>query len=147
MEILAAALPKEMVFYRNPITYPEPEMSADQTLPQERRATSDAAAALAAASVPIPKVERPQLINIFGSVTTADMADAIKAILAEYEDGGRVVIGAEDISIVGAVPGSGIEGDRLKALGHFMIDIRVKGGEAVRRIVSVRAQEAGLSIQ
>jgi len=147
MEILAATLPKEMVFYRNPITNPEPETSADQTLPQERRLTGDAAAALAAPSAPTAKVQGLRLINIFGSVTTADMADAIKAILAEYEDGGRVVIGAEDISIVGAVPGSGIEGDRLKALGDFMIDIRVKGGEAVGRIVSVRAQEAGLSGQ
>lgn len=77
------------------------------------------------------------------------MAESIKAVLAQTTEGARVVIGAEDIAIVQdkhdgiGYQDKGIEGDRLKALGDFQVDIRVKGGEAVvRRTVSVKAQEA-----
>ena len=76
------------------------------------------------------------------------MADSIKAFLAETTKGSKVVIGAEDIRIVqGGVDESrhrdrGIEGDRLKALGDFQIEVRVKGGEAVVRTVCVKEQEA-----
>ena len=75
------------------------------------------------------------------------MAESIKAILAETTEGARVVIGAEDISIIQdeddefGLEYKGIEGDRLKALGNFQVEIRVKGGETVVRTVSVEAQE------
>lgn len=97
--------------------------------------------------MPLPKPSQPQLITIFGSVSTADMAESIKAVLAEKSGGARVVIGAEDIAIVQdeddelGHQDNGIEGDRLKALGDFQVAIRVKGGEAVVRTVSVKAQE------
>ena len=75
------------------------------------------------------------------------MADSIKALLAREEETARVVVGAEDISIIGGVRGggedSGIEGDRLKALGDFQVEVRVKGGEPVLRTVTVRAQDNG----
>lgn len=85
---------------------------------------------------------KPQTVAIYGSVSTADIAESIKAILAESEEGARVVLSSEDITIItegGNVPGA--EADRLKALGEFDVDIRVKGGEAVRRFISVLAQE------
>lgn len=88
-----------------------------------------------------------QIATIFGSVSTADMADSIKAVLAETNEGARVVIGAEDITIVQAeddesgYQDKGIEGDRLKALGDFQVELRVKGGEAVVRTVSVKPQD------
>ena len=80
---------------------------------------------------------------IYGSVSTADIAESIKAILANTEEGARVVLSAEDVTIItneGPMPGA--EVDRLKALGEFEVDIRVKGGEAVRRFISVKAQES-----
>ena len=116
-----------------------------QTPPrQTRRAASLAAAETYAASEPAPADStgspEPGLQTIFGSVSTADMAESIKEMLANDADGRRVVVGAEDISITGETgEKTGVEGDRLKALGEFRIAIRVKGGEAVPRIVSVKA--------
>ena len=75
------------------------------------------------------------------------MAESIKALLVETIKESKVVIGAEDIRIVqdgddeSRDRNRGIEGDRLKALGDFQIEVRVKGGEAVVRTVCVKAQE------
>lgn len=147
-EIIEASLPPILIFYRTPISAPEPEASVQEPPSRLRRATSSAAAELEAASEPLPKPPKPQLVTIFGSVSTADMAESIKAVLAETTEGRRVVVGAEDITIVQDADDDfgqrdkGIEGDRLKALGDFQVELRVKGGEAVVRTVSVKAQEA-----
>ena len=128
---------------------PEPESPTQAQPSRMRRATSSAAAELEAASEPLPQPPKPQLVNIFGSVSTADIAESIKAVLAQTTEGRRVVIGSEDITIVQDADdefehqGKGIEGDRLKALGDFRVELRVKGAEAVVRTVSVKAQEAG----
>lgn len=96
----------------------------------------------------MPQPPKPQLVSIFGSVSTADIAESVKAVLGQTTEGARVVIGSEDIAIVQQKDGDfehqgkGIEGDRLKALGDFQVEVRVKGGEAVVRTVSVKAQEA-----
>jgi len=121
---------------------PEPEAPLDQppTRPPRKQATSAAAADLAAVEDSLPKSQ--VVVAIYGSVSTADIAESIKAILAESEEGARVVLSAEDITIItegGNVLGA--EADRLKALGEFDVDIRVKGGEAVRRFISVLAQK------
>ena len=140
-------MPPTLVFYKPPIINPEPE-APNQVPPRRlRRATSSAAAELEAASEPLPKPAQPQLVYIFGSVSTADIAESIKAILAGTPEGIRVVIGPEDITIIQDEDGEygyqyeGIEGDRLKALGDFQVEVRVKGGEPVVRTVSVKAQE------
>ena len=65
-------------------------------------------------------------------------------------EGERVVIGAEDITIIRDEDGDsgtedrGIEGDRLKALGDFRVEVRVKGGEPVGRTVSIQRPMAAL---
>lgn len=124
---------------------PEPEAPQEQTpiRPSKKQAASAAAADLSAFEDSLHKPETvAQVAAIYGSVSTADIAESIKAILAQTEEGARVVLSAEDITIVtngGIVPGA--EADRLKALGEFEVDIRVKGGEAVRRFISVKAQE------
>ena len=85
----------------------------------------------------------PEAVAIYGSVSTADIAESIKAILAESEEGVRVVLSAEDIRIItDEGPAPGAEADRIKALGDFDVDIQVKGGEAVRRFLIVKAQES-----
>ena len=82
---------------------------------------------------------------IFGSVSTGDIAESIKAVLAQTKEGARVVIGPEDISILKrdeeTYEEKGIEGDRLKALGDFQVEVRVKGGDPVVRTISVKAQD------
>ena len=145
--MLEASLPPSLIFYRTPISVPDSEVTIQESPSRSRRATSSAAAELEAASKPFLKPPQRQLTTIFGSVSTADMADSIKAVLAETTQGSKVVIGAEDIRIVqdgddeSRHRDRGIEGDRLKALGDFQIEARVKGGEAVVRTVCVKEQE------
>ena len=140
-------MPPILIFHRTPISASEPEVPIQDEPSQLRRATSSVAAELEAASVPLPKPAQPQLAHIFGSVSTADMAILIKAVLAGTAEGERVVIGAEDITIVqhekdeSGHQDQGIEGGRLKVLGDFQVEIRVKGGEPVIRTVSIKAQE------
>lgn len=91
--------------------------------------------------MPPPK---PQPISIFGSVSTADIIDSIKAILSETSEGGRVVLGPEDVKIIREKEleaDSDVGADRVKVLGDFEVNILAKGGSAVRRTVSVRAEE------
>ena len=134
---MEASLPSHIIFYRSPITDPEPEIPE---VPTPRRAASPAAAVLDAASEPL----KSSLAIIYGSVSTADIIESMKALLSQTEEGARIVLAAEDVKIL--VPEGveaqdvGIEGDRVKALGEFQVEARVKGGEAVVRTVSVRAQ-------
>lgn len=145
-EIMEASIPTNLIFYRAPIVNLEPEASAQEAV-RPRRAASSAAAELEAASEPLPEPPKPRLTTIFGSVSTADIAEAMKAVLAKTSEGARVVLGPEDVTILErrskeeVSTETGIEGDRLKALGDFLMEARVKGGEAVVRIVSVRAQK------
>ena len=70
----------------------------------------------------------------------------MKAVLAQSQDGARVVIEGEDITILQeqsedlSQRDGAIEGDRLKALGDFEVQVKVKGGDPVVRTVSIRAQ-------
>lgn len=97
--------------------------------------------------MPLQKSVQPQVVHIFGSVSTADIAESIKTALAGTTEGARVVIGAEDVTIIqhesdgSGHQNKGIEGDRLKVLGDYQVEIRVKGGEPVIRTVSVKALE------
>ena len=80
----------------------------------------------------------PKRAPIYGSVSTADIASKLKAILAEDEDGERVVLSAEDISFVQELE----DKDRVKHLGIFEIDIRLNGAtDAIRRTIQVNAKE------
>jgi ribosomal protein L9 len=75
--------------------------------------------------------------KIHGSVTTSDIATNLKAILAEDEQGARVVIAPEDISFVQETE----EKDRVKQLGVFEIEIRLAGAlDSVQRTIQVNAQ-------
>lgn len=115
---------------------PEPEAPQKES---PKRVFSSAAADLAAASALPPK---PQPAAIFGSVSSADIAESVKALLGETEEGARVVLGPEDITIIREEEGeSDGEADRLKSLGEFEVAIQIKGGSAVRRTISIRAEE------
>ena len=86
--------------------------------------------------------------SIFGSVSTSDIAAAIKAALAEDEDGRKLVYNAEEITILQAVEGEKeprAEGDRIKALGKFDAEITVKGGKGIRRTILVKEAENAAS--
>lgn len=82
-------------------------------------------------------------VSIYGSVSTADIAEQVKAVLSETTGEERVVLGAEDITILNNDDEEVTEGvDRLKILGDFPVVIRVKNADAVRRTVRITARES-----
>ena len=86
---------------------------------------------------------KADLVPIYGSVTTADISDSIRAILAIEDEGKRVVLGPEDVTIIRErSTEDGMEPGRIKALGTFAVEVRVKGGDPIRRNVRVKAQAA-----
>jgi hypothetical protein len=69
-------------------------------------------------------------------VTTGDISANLKAILAENEDGVRVVLSPENISFVEETD----DKDRVKHLGIFEIEIKLNGSQnAIRRTIQVNA--------
>ncbi|MCJ1389123.1 hypothetical protein MMC18_001977 [Xylographa bjoerkii] len=145
-QLIDTYVPEYLEFYRPAISVSETEAAeSSSTRRTSRLAASSAAADLAEASEPLP---RPQPIAIYGSVSTADIVASIKALMtlkgdsAKTVEAARVVLNTEDIRIERE---DGLqaneERDRIKTLGDFIINIQIKGGDAVQRIVRVKAQE------
>lgn len=138
MEIMTAVLAPEMVFYRTPIGTQDEEALPDSP---EIVHTPDIKTLLHRSAK-----SKPKPTTIYGSVSTADISEAVKSVLAQDEEGVKIVLGPEDVSIAEEDgDASGIEPGRIKALGSFAVDIRVKGGDAIRRTVVVKPQEDGKS--
>lgn len=122
-------LPRKVEFYRTVVPTPELEDRISPSVP--RSSTVSAAARAGKAPVPVAKT------NIYGSVSTSDIATNLKAVLAEDTRGVRILFNAEQISFVEETE----EKDRVKHLGEFNIEIRLKGAsESVRRKIQIRAQ-------
>ncbi|KAL8679475.1 MAG: hypothetical protein Q9186_004251 [Xanthomendoza sp. 1 TL-2023] len=134
-EIIEAYIPPALIFYRVPIALPEPEPVPPEPIGNSINAIGGEA------PVTNSPVVKPSITRIFGSVTTADIVESIKAVLAVSEEGARVVLAPEDIKIDEKESEDvGIEVDRLKALGDYNIEVRLKGVDPVRRLVSVKEQ-------
>jgi hypothetical protein len=129
MAILDALLPPTLAFYRTPIaTAPPTPKRVSPSIP----ATSIISAAAAEGKEP----EKLSKTSIYGSVTTGDISANLKAILAEHEDGVRVVLSPENISFVEETD----DKDRVKHLGIFEIEIKLNGAQnAIRRTIQVNA--------
>ncbi len=128
--ILEGLLPQNIDFYRTPITVAVPTKRVSPSIP----VTSNISAAAAQGMEP----EKAGKTSIYGSVSTSDIAANLKALLAEDEQGARVLLAPEDVSYVEETN----DKDRVKHLGVFEIDIRAKGAsEAVRRTIRVNAQD------
>lgn len=79
---------------------------------------------------------------IYGSVSVVDIAEEVRIALRATDEGARVVIEPEDIKIMdNEGRGAEAEGDRIKVLGDFAVEIRVKNGVEVKRTVRISAQE------
>lgn len=71
-------------------------------------------------------------------MSTGDIAANLKAVLAEDDEGARVVLSPEEISFVDETE----EKNRVKHLGVFEIEIKLNGAtESVRRTITVSAQD------
>ncbi|KAL9632761.1 MAG: hypothetical protein Q9204_003655 [Flavoplaca sp. TL-2023a] len=139
-EIIETQVPSELIFYRVPIAVPTSEPAPSEPVGNSINAIGGDA--------PVQKTPEsvPSATRIYGSVSTADIAESIKAILATSEESARVVLAPEDIKIDEPENEDvGVDVDRLKALGEYQIEIRVKGTESIRRRVIVKAQEADIS--
>lgn len=129
MTILSKLLPASMDFYRPAIATP-PAQNLSPSIPASSRLSETALRSIGP--------QGPQKVSIYGSVTTADIAVNLKAMLAQDSEGARVVLSPEDISFVE----EGEEHDRVKHLGTFGIDILLKGASvAIRRTITVNAQD------
>lgn len=135
--ILEELLPPNLEFYRTPVAVaPQVEKRISPSIPTT--STVSAAANAAAIAGKGTKTKTPTKTSIFGSVSTNDIAANLKAILAEDSRGALVVFGHEDISFVEQ---SSDDKDRVKHLGIFDIEIRLKGApDVVQRTIQVQAQ-------
>ncbi|KAL8850309.1 MAG: hypothetical protein Q9221_004724 [Calogaya cf. arnoldii] len=135
-EVIETQLPAVITFYRVPIAVPEPEPAPAEPIGNSINAIGG--------ETPVQKAPELEssVTRIFGSVSTADVVEAIKAVLATTEEGARVVFVPEDIRIdEDESEDLGVEADRLKALGEYKIEIRVKGADPIHRRISIKAQE------
>ncbi|KAI9717322.1 MAG: hypothetical protein M1812_004849 [Candelaria pacifica] len=129
VQVLTALLPPNIDFYRSPITAPAREVPN----PISQQGSSQGAGTTS--------ISQLEITGIYGSVSTTDIASNIKALLAETEEGSRVVVTPEEITL-----GNGLSRDedgegRLKQLGDFEIEINLKGAsESLSRIVRVLPQ-------
>jgi hypothetical protein len=124
-------LPDNLDFYRTPI-------SSTSATTQRRSPSVSATSAISAAAEEVARPQTSQKIKIHGSVTTTEIADNIRAVLARDGEGALVVLTPEDITVTSQEE----EKDRVKHLGIFDIDIKIKGAEnAVRRTIRVNAVE------
>lgn len=120
-----------MVFYRKTIPQPTPE-PVDRSLPLPQAALD---------AIKAPVVVENAAVPIYGSVSTADIAESVKALLAQTEEGKGVILGADNVKIIRAEDAADVETDRLKTLGEVRVEFQVKGGAAVIRTVSVQDSE------
>ncbi|KAI9887334.1 MAG: hypothetical protein M1823_000850 [Watsoniomyces obsoletus] len=129
-ELLSQHVPPFMDFYRTPILHaamPSGELSSTSqstAQPFERAA-------------------------IYGSVSTADIANSIKALLANDKEGSRVVLTPENLRFVDVgdnadaseTDGTMAEVDRVKRLGSFNIRIQVhEDRDSIHRLIRVHPQ-------
>jgi hypothetical protein len=131
ISILSMLLPANIEFYRTPISVAPPAL-------QRHSPSIPATSTVSAAASKGAQSKIPEKTSIYGSVSTTDIAANLKAILAEDDEGARVPLGSEDITFIEKTD----DYDRVKHLGVFEIDIRVKGGsDVIRRTIKVSAQD------
>jgi len=134
IELLSILLPSRIDFHRKPI---ETEATSLPEQAKEGAASSAAADLVAASRAPA----MPEPVSIYGSVSTADVAATVRAVLARNDEAARVALAEEDITFVGQTLGD--DETRLKHLGDFEVEMRIRGAdEAVKRIVRVLPQDA-----
>ena len=156
VELLDFFLGPQLDFYRQPIIEEkeaEEEEVPEEPLPKKKEIPQyggGAATELLAARMdksPVAKivekiVEKPQMQAIYGSVSSLDVLQAVRAALAEDDEAKRVVLSEDDIQFVDLPETEGETTRVVKHVGDFAFEINVRGAETpVRRLVSVIPQE------
>lgn len=136
MELVELFVPPRLEFYRQPIIETkEPEKPV-----AERPRFGGAAGDLLAAREPKPKETRQA---IYGSVSSHDILMAVRAVMSENDEAARVVLQESEIHPIDLSAEEGAEAGKLKHVGDFIVEIKVKGTEQViQRTVRILPQEA-----
>ncbi|KAI7528280.1 hypothetical protein KC331_g15821 [Hortaea werneckii] len=142
LELLDIFVPKTVEFWRQPILEtPEPETKK----PSMRGFGTGAGAELLAARAGAPQPKKTTNGNVatYGSVSTMDILNAVKAAMAENDESARVVLHAEEVKFVDLPADMQSETDKVKSVGEFTVQITPKGSEeAITRVVKVHAQQS-----
>ena len=146
VELVKIFVPPRMDFYRQPIAEekkPEPESPVEEKKrPQFGGAAGDLLAARMRQSEKA-KEESSGPRAIYGSVSTNDVLVALRAAMANNDEAARVVLHEDDVKFVNLPEMEGLEAERVKYIGDFIVEIRVRGAEQpVRRVVKIVPQEA-----
>jgi ribosomal protein L9 len=127
---MSEAIPQTLEFHRQPNS-----SSTTSYLPKHSSETGEPAAALS----PTASDQRVQAdsLSIYGSVSALDIIKYIKTKLDESPDGARVVpLSSEDIRFTSTL--SEVEPERIKHLGEFEVEIKLKGSqEPILRTIKV----------
>ncbi|KAI9851913.1 MAG: hypothetical protein M1838_002350 [Thelocarpon superellum] len=139
MLILTELVPSQLDFHRSPIASTPTTASPQDASSSHPESAGPTPADPSATAETTPEPASTAPTSIYGSVSTSDIATTLRAILAADRDGSRVVLSPEDISFRNP---AGEEVDRVKTLGEFEVDIRVKGAtEPLRRTIAVLASQ------
>lgn len=142
MELVELFVPQRLEFYRQPIVEekpPEEPVKPLPTMPQYEGVGGDL---LAARSRQSRKArEKPQ--GIYGSVSAHDVLVAMRAVMANNDEAARVILQESDIQLIDLLQAEGSEAGRLKHIGDFVVEIKMKGVEKpVSRTVRIIPQDA-----
>lgn len=139
MELINIFVPKTMDFFRQPIPEEPTEPEANEE-PVGKGAVAELFAARQKRDEKQAKSMATQAI--YGSVSTADVAAAVRAAMENNDESARVLIAETDIKFVDTDQEVETLG-RVKHVGSFPVEIMIKGAEAgLRRTVRVLPQEA-----
>ncbi|CAI6339970.1 unnamed protein product [Periconia digitata] len=133
MELIDTFVPPTIDFTRQLIEQDSPAKQDSR-----RHGASEAADILS--SISFQEKPKVNVNSIYGSVSTTDVANTIKAALAHNDEAARVLLSDSDIKFI-----TGFEEDdtsRLKQVGSFKVEIQLSGAEApLLRTVRIRAKE------
>ncbi|OQO10751.1 hypothetical protein B0A48_04051 [Cryoendolithus antarcticus] len=145
MQLIEIFVPQRLDFYRQPIpAEPEPAAPKRATPSIGTGIAAELFAARAQAEEASKPVKPAAAQAIYGSVSTQNVLDAVKAALATNDESARVGLVEEDVRFIAGPEVVGVEeaGRVVKHVGDFTVEIRVRGGEeGVKRHVRVNAQE------
>lgn len=130
-ELVEIFVPPRLEFYRQPIVEEkEPEeTTAEKKRPQFKGAAGDLLAARASSAEAEKKKDKLQAI--YGSVSIQDVLNAIRAMMANNDEAARVVLHENDIHFVGLPEVEDAEAGKLKHIGEFTFEVRMKGSDKV----------------
>lgn len=139
MELVNLFVPPRLEFYRQPIAE---EKEVEKQPEVARIQFKGAAGDLLASRPPVVDRSKQKPQGIYGSISSHDVLMAVRAAMAENDEAARVVLQESEIRLIDPATEDGAEAGKVKHIGDFVVEIRVRGAEeVVHRTVRVLPQE------